>query len=131
MRPARHLDVTQQSPAGINSPTVLLTRDVTFQETLMIRHHRFASRTLPAALLSATALLGGCVSYGPEQYSGMSAYRLCDLSGYQRMNLTEASRGALDAELKRRNEDCRTLSAQIARDHEDDRLDRMYNRQSP
>lgn len=97
----------------------------------MITDHRFVHRRLPAALLSAAALLGGCMSYAPEQYSGMNAYQLCDLAGYQRMNLTEPSRIALDAELKRRNEDCRTLSAQIARDHEDDRIDRMYNRQSP
>lgn len=97
----------------------------------MIRDHRFASRRLPAALLSAAALLGGCVSYAPERYSGMSAYQLCELSGSQRMNITEASRRALDAELKRRNEDCRTLSAQIARDRADDTYDRMYNRQSP
>lgn len=77
------------------------------------------------------ALMTGCLSYGPAQYSAMTPYRLCELRQYQTQNLTANARTALDAELKRRNEDCRALAPQIARDHADDEYDRMYNRQSP
>ena len=81
--------------------------------------------------VGAAAALSGCLSYSPQQFSAMSSYDLCDLQHYQRMNFTAAGRAALDAELKRRNESCRGLIAQIERDHADDEYDRMNNRQSP
>jgi hypothetical protein len=87
-------------------------------------------RTLLLAGAAALAA-SGCMTYGPRQYSAMSAYELCDLQHYQRANLTAASRSALADELRRRNENCRGLLAQIQHDREDDWHDRMYNRQSP
>jgi hypothetical protein len=94
------------------------------------------SRGLPRSLgllavLPGALIVAGCLAYGPKQYSAMTAYELCELQHYQRVNLTPAGRAALDDELRRRNENCRSLLAQIQRDREDDWHDRMYNRQSP
>jgi hypothetical protein len=80
---------------------------------------------------AAAFLLAGCLTYGPKDYAAMSAYDMCELENFQRVNLTSASRAALEQELKRRNENCAGLMPQIVRDREDDWLDRMYNRQSP
>ena len=81
--------------------------------------------------ISAAFLLAGCLTYGPKDYSAMSAYDMCELENFQRVNLTAASKTALEQELKRRNESCSGVIPQIERDREDDRYDRMYNRQSP
>jgi hypothetical protein len=86
-------------------------------------------RTLGA--LAFAGPITGCISYSPAQVSAMSAYDLCELENFQRVNLTSASKAALEQELKRRNENCAGLMPQIVHDREDDRLDRMYNRQSP
>lgn len=80
---------------------------------------------------TAAIALSGCLSYSPQQYSSFSSYDLCELHHYQSPNLTAAARAALADELRRRNENCGSLLAQIRRDHEDDYYDRMYNRQSP
>ena len=81
--------------------------------------------------VAAALAVAGCLTYGPKDYSAMTAYDLCELENFQRVNLTAASKAALEQELKRRNESCSGLIPQIVRDREDDRYDRMYNRQSP
>lgn len=80
---------------------------------------------------AAALAMAGCLSYSPQQYSAMTAYDLCELEHYQRINLSAAAKAALADELKRRNESCRGVLPQIAQDHADDDYDRMYNRQSP
>jgi len=87
-------------------------------------------RTPVISVVTALAL-AGCLTYSPRDLSTMSAYDLCDLQHFQRVNLTAPARAALDAELTRRSENCRGVLPQIERDREDDWLDRMYNRQSP
>lgn len=84
---------------------------------------------LAVALTALT--LHGCLSYTPREFSTMSAYDLCELQAYQRVNLTTSSRSLLTNELQRRNEDCRGVMPQIDKDRADDVYDRMYNRQSP
>lgn len=84
-----------------------------------------------AAVASTALLLSGCLSYTPRELSSMSAYDLCELQAYQRVNLSAATRPLLTAELQRRKEDCRGVMPQIDRDREYDYYDRMYNRQSP
>lgn len=86
----------------------------------------------PILIAGVAALAAsGCLTYGPKDYSAMSAYELCDLQHYQRVNLAAASRSALADELKRRNDNCRGVLPQIEHDRADDWHDRMYNRQSP
>lgn len=80
---------------------------------------------------AAALVTAGCLSYSPQEYSSMSAYDLCELEHYQRVNLSAAAKAALSDELKRRNESCRGVLPQIVQDHADDEYDRMYNRQSP
>ncbi|MGE5526976.1 MAG: hypothetical protein ACM3SS_24910 [Rhodospirillaceae bacterium] len=87
-------------------------------------------RTPLIATITA-AVLAGCLTYSPRDYTAMSAYDLCELEHYQRVNLTAQSRTALEAELKRRNESCKGVLPRIERDRADDVYDRMYNRQSP
>jgi len=83
-----------------------------------------------AVALTALAL-PGCLSYTPRELSSMSAYDLCELQAYQRVNLTAATQAQLAEELRRRHEDCRGVMPQIDKDRADDVYDRMYNRQSP
>lgn len=85
----------------------------------------------PVIPVVAALMLPGCLTYSPRDVSTMSAYELCDLQHFQRVNLTTPAKAALRAELERRNENCRGVLPQIERDREDDWLDRMYNRQSP
>ncbi len=88
-------------------------------------------RTKIAAILAPALALAGCLSYGPQHLSSMSAYDLCELQHYQRVNLNAGSQTAVANELKRRNESCGGVLPQIERDRADDVHDRMYNRQSP
>ena len=77
-------------------------------------------KTSGAALaLAVTALLGGCVTYSQSQLSAMSAVDICELQNMQGPNLTPESKQAIQAELQRRNDNCRNHSVEVAKRYQD------------
>ena len=79
----------------------------------------------------AALLLAGCVTYTPAQLSAMSPVDLCETLDVQSYNLSPESRGAINAELQRRNESCAKYAAIVAQRRQDF-LDReTYGKESP
>jgi hypothetical protein len=73
---------------------------------------------IPAARWIGTAVAGaalatGCVTYSPQQLSGMSGIDLCEVQAEQSFNLAAETRQAIQAELSRRNETCMQHSAEL------------------
>ena len=80
---------------------------------------------------AAALLLGGCATYSPAQLSSMSPVDLCETLDVQSYNLSPESRGAINAELQRRNENCGKYATVVAQRRRDF-LDRwMYGNESP
>jgi hypothetical protein len=61
-----------------------------------------------------TALTAACVTYTPGQIGGLSSLDLCELRVNQGVNLSAETRRALQDELQRRSDDCRSHAAVIA-----------------
>ena len=86
-------------------------------------HHHF--------IALAPFALAGCISYGAPQLSAMSTLDLCETHLVQRVNLSRATREAVESEIERRKVDCRSQVAAIKARHEEDLYDRTYRNQSP
>ena len=71
-------------------------------------------RVLSAAALLSLGALAGCAGYNPAGVSTMSAADLCELEYMQGRNLSAAARQSLQAELQRRNDNCRNHSVEVA-----------------
>jgi hypothetical protein len=80
---------------------------------------------------AAALLLGGCVAYSPAQLSAMSPVDLCETLDVQSYNLSPESRGAIDAELQRRNESCGKYAPIVAQRRRDFLYREMYGKESP
>jgi hypothetical protein len=77
------------------------------------------------------AVLGGCVTYGSEDVSRMSAYEICALQVNQGPNLTQSSRQLMQAELAKRKEDCTPYKRRIQAERDDVLYELTYRNQSP
>jgi hypothetical protein len=73
----------------------------------------------------------GCLTYSPQQLSAMPAMQLCEMQLYSRVNLNNETKGRLQDELKKRNEDCRQYVAGLEKQRADDRETAMYLRNGP
>jgi len=78
--------------------------------------------------LAVAALLGGCVTYSQSQLSAMSAVDICELQNMQGRNLTPETTQAIQAELQRRNENCRNHAVEVAKRYEDFMWRETYGR---
>lgn len=76
-------------------------------------------------------LLGGCVTYTQGELAALSAVDICELESMQRPNLSPDSRKAIQSELQRRNENCRSHTAEVAQRAEDFLWRETYGNQSP
>jgi hypothetical protein len=96
--------------------------------TASLPHQRirlfFASAGL--ALLSA-----GCLTYSPQELTGMPGVQLCEMQLYSRVNLNNETKARLQDELKKRNEDCRQYVAQLEKKRADDREEAMNHLTGP
>ena len=81
--------------------------------------------------LLAPLALAGCISYGAPQLETMSTLDLCETHVVQRVNLSRATRDAVQSEIDRRKVDCRSQLAAIKARHDEDLYDRTYRNQSP
>ena len=81
--------------------------------------------------IAAAALLGGCMTYSPQNISAMSTVDLCDLREVQGPNLTQESRRAIQDEVRRRNDDCSKHVAEVAKRRADFMDQEMYGKLSP
>jgi hypothetical protein len=89
-------------------------------------------RMLQIALSGLFAVsAAGCVTYPAAELAGLSALELCELRENQGMNLSDATRRALDNELQRRSDDCRRYAAEVAARRAEALYLDMYGRQSP
>jgi hypothetical protein len=79
----------------------------------------------------APFVLNGCLSYSPPQLSAMSTLDLCEQHTVYRVNLSEAARQQVAAELARRQTDCSRERSAIQARRAEDLYDRMYRTQSP
>jgi hypothetical protein len=79
----------------------------------------------------AAALLGGCMTYSPQNISAMSAVDLCELREVQAYNLSQQSRSSIDDEVRRRNDDCRNHAAEVAKRRADFLYQETYGKLSP
>ena len=80
----------------------------------------FVRRSLiPAGAFAAAALFGGCVNYTQSELAPLSAVDICELEYMQRPNLTPAAKQAIQAELERRNDNCRNHAAEVARRYDE------------
>ena len=86
--------------------------------------HRHSGFLVPFAL-------AGCINYGAPQLETMSALDLCETHVVQRVNLSRATREAVQSEIDRRKVDCRSQLAAIKARHDEDLYDRTYHNQSP
>jgi hypothetical protein len=79
------------------------------------------SLRLRAAFMSGSVALAlaGCVNYTPSQLSGMSTVDICETEYMQRPNLSPEAKQAIQAELQRRNDNCRNHAAEVAQRYED------------
>ena len=68
---------------------------------------------------AAALLVAGCVSYSPQQLSGMSTVDLCELGQMQGPNLSPETKSAMQSELSRRGESCSKYSAVLAQRYAD------------
>ena len=72
-----------------------------------------------AACVAVAALAAGCVSYSPTQLSAMSTVDMCEMEYMQRPNLSPETKRAMDAELQRRNDNCRNHAVEVTQRYED------------
>jgi len=84
-----------------------------------------------AAVLAAVALIGGCVTYSPNQLASMSAADLCEVEYRQGQNLSPETRQAIQSELQRRNDNGRNHAAEVAQRFEQFMFVETYGRQLP
>ena len=77
------------------------------------------------ALLSVVLLLGGCITYAPQELSAMPDMKLCELQMYSLVNLEEGTKHRLHDELTKRNTDCRPYIAQLDAERADRRARAM------
>jgi len=76
----------------------------------------------PLAVAAAVAIAGfaaGCVNYSPAQLSAMSTVDICETEYMQRPNLSPEARQAIQAELQRRNDNCRNHATEVAQRYEE------------
>ena len=85
---------------------------------------------LPASLALAL-FLGGCITYTPQELSGMPAVKLCEMQLYSRVNLKDETKRLLQDELKRRNEDCSRHVPELEAERAWERETAMYCCTSP
>jgi hypothetical protein len=67
-----------------------------------------------AVPLALAVLTAACVSYTPSELGRLSGLELCELRADQGIHLTDETKSALQNELQRRNDDCRTYAATLA-----------------
>ncbi len=80
---------------------------------------------------SLAFLLGGCLTYTPQELSALPGDRLCEMQLYSRINLSEQSKALLQDELAKRSENCQKYVAQLEREREQERERRMYELNGP
>ena len=81
-----------------------------------------------AVPVAFTLLTAACVTYTPGQIGGLSSLELCEIRSSQGANLAAETKRALDSELQRRSDDCRTHAAVIAQRREEALYRDMYGK---
>ena len=65
------------------------------------------------AVVAIGAFAGGCVNYTQGELAAMSGADICEVEHMQRPNLTPEAKQAIQAELARRNDNCRNHAEEV------------------
>ena len=75
--------------------------------------------------------LAGCGAYTPRGVAGMDSVDICEMEYMQGRNLSAQAKQAMQSELAKRNDNCRSHATEVAQRFEDFMLHETYGGLSP